>query len=169
MAFKKTLANFLMYPVPAGPGAGDISFEVGKPGLEAIDAAKETKNSPVFANYKAVSFPSLVAAIGGAWAGLQQLGTPFLTSRWVPFVLCMGLGGFLTWLELSEDQVTPRDRKAFGGMVGLCNCLVLFSAVVGGARCSRAATRLQQPRPRRPRRPRPRPRPRTPARLRPRP
>lgn len=128
---KRDLAKWLMFQVPAGDRAqGGLELKT----MESTEGSdqQETKNAPVFANYKAVTFPGLVVVIGGAWAGLQQLGVPALTARWVPFGLCMALGGFLTWLELTEDQVTPKNRKVFGGMIGLCNCLVLFSAVVGG-------------------------------------
>lgn len=134
MPLKKSLANLLMFPVPAVPGPGEATggLESTSPNLESMAAAGETKNAPVFANYKAVTFPGLVVVIGGAWTGLQKLDSR-LDKPWVPFLLCMVLGGFLTWLEVTEDQVTPTNRKAFGALIGFCNCLVLFSAVVGGS------------------------------------
>ncbi|MBX9624944.1 MAG: hypothetical protein K2X82_14150 [Gemmataceae bacterium] len=126
-SLKSRLAKLLMYPVPRPPG--------GRPESAPQGGGKGggTDNAPVFANYKAVTFPALVVLISGAWLGLRQLEVPWLADRWVPFVLCMLLGGGLTWLEVTEDQVTPPKRKAFGVLVGLCNCLVLFSAVVGAA------------------------------------
>jgi hypothetical protein len=93
----------------------------------------ETKNAPIFANYKAVTFPGLVGFVTAIWLGLRQTEAAWTFSRWVPLALCLLFGGSLTWLELSEDEVTPRSRKFWGALVGLGNCFVLFSAVMGAS------------------------------------
>jgi hypothetical protein len=118
------LGKVLMTQVPVSRG--------GYRELESTGGgSQETQNAPIFANYKAVTFPGLVVFVFGIWTGLQQTGAEWATSRWVPLSLCLLFGGCLTVLELLEDQVTSPERKFWGGLVGFGNCFVLFSAVIG--------------------------------------
>jgi hypothetical protein len=134
--FKKRLAKVLMTQVPAPP---DPSLETRSLGADegtsggAGPGGGATQNAPIFANYKAVTFPGLVGFVTAIWLGLQQTETAWTFSRWVPLALCLLFGGSLTWLELSEDDVTPPSWKFWGALVGLGNCFVLFSAVMGAS------------------------------------
>lgn len=133
--WKERLAKVLMTQVPA---PRDRSPDARAFGAKAKAKAAggdggETKNAPIFANYKAVTFPGLVGFVTAIWLGLRQTEAAWTFSRWVPLGLCLLFGGCLTWLELSEDDVTPRSRKFWGGLVGLGNCFVLFSAVMGAS------------------------------------
>jgi hypothetical protein len=121
---REVLAKALMTQVPV-PRGWTRSLAADK------RADEDTKNAPIFANYKAVTFPTLVGFVTGIWLGLRQTEAVWTTSRWVPLALCLIFGGGLTLLELSEDNLTPRPRKFWGGLVGLGNCFVLFSAVIG--------------------------------------
>ena len=143
-SLKANLARVLMAQVPVSPPVAVAAAPRGETpkGPDEIEEPEptgggtkttttETANAPIFANYKAVTFPTLVILITGVWYALRRLPVPFFSTVWVPLILSLVLGGLLTWLELSEDQVTPQKWKFWGGVIGLCNCMVLFSAVVG--------------------------------------
>ena len=121
---RQRLAKALMTQVPVPQGWSRATAPLG-------GGATDSKNAPIFANYKAVTFPGLVGFVGAIWLGLEQTGAGWTASRWVPLAICLLFGGSLTCLELSEDNVTPPARKFWGGLVGLGNCFVLFSAVIG--------------------------------------
>lgn len=96
---------------------------------ETTKAERSGAEIPIFINPKALTFPVLVGLVKGAWASAVLLPVGWVTSVFVPLTMCIVLGLLIAVSNLLDQKLRFVDWIS-GVLIGLCNSMVIFGAVM---------------------------------------